>query len=163
MNFKYIGEIVNTHGIKGEIKIRSDFEHKKELFIKNRKLYIGTKKEEVIIENYRVHKDYDMITMKGINNINDVLPYKGEMIYVNIDDLDKTLIFQEDYIGYEAYTNNNYLGIISAIIKSKAHSIFEIDGQNHYLVPNHKEFIEHIDSEKKRIDFVNMTGLFDEN
>ena len=85
MNYIYVGKIVNTHALKGEIRIISDFEYKDRVFIVNNRLYVGEKKEELIIETYRVHKQFDMIKFKGIDNINDVIKYKGNKVYIDKD------------------------------------------------------------------------------
>ena len=65
-----IGKYVNTHGIKGEIRILSNFSRKDLVFMPNKKIYI--KDKEFIIDKYRHHKEFDMVTLKGINNINDM-------------------------------------------------------------------------------------------
>ena len=62
----YLGKIVNTHGIKGEIRILSDFDYKDIVFKKDFKIYIGKDKQEETINTYRVHKNYDMI-LTGTN------------------------------------------------------------------------------------------------
>ena len=77
MEYIYIGDIVNTHGIKGEVRIISDFKFKDQVFKKGIKVYVGRFKDELIINSYRTHKIYDMVTFEGINNINDVIIYKG--------------------------------------------------------------------------------------
>ena len=87
MNYLYLGKIVNTHGIKGEIRIISNFERKDLVFNPNFKIYIGDDKEEKVINTYRHHKNFEMITLKGINDINDVLKYKGLDVYIKRDDL----------------------------------------------------------------------------
>ena len=87
MEYIYVGKIVNTHGIKGEIRILSDFKYKNEIFKENFKLYIGTQKQEMIIKNYRKHKMYDMVLFYDINDINEVLKYKGQSVYINKDDI----------------------------------------------------------------------------
>ena len=87
MKFIRIGKIVNTHGLKGELRILSDFRHKENVFIKGMKLYVGKKKEEFTINTYRFHKIYDMVTFEGFNNINDVEYLKGLQVYINEDDL----------------------------------------------------------------------------
>ena len=71
-----IGKIVNTHGIKGEIRIISDFKYKKDVFKVGNILYVDDDKLE--INSYRVHKNFDMVTFNGINDINEVLKYKNE-------------------------------------------------------------------------------------
>ena len=72
----YIGKIVNTHGIKGELRILSNFSSKNKVFIPQMPIYIDNQKE--IINSYRHHKMFDMITLKNYNNINEVLKYKGK-------------------------------------------------------------------------------------
>lgn len=162
MEFNYVGEIVNTHGLKGELRLRSEMEHKDQVFVPGRILYVGKEKEPVTIVRYRKHKDYDMITLEGMEDINDVLPFKGEFVYLNHADL-QNLHFYEDYIGLEAYVNNRYLGTIKSIQKSKAHDLFEVEGEHHYWVPKRPEFIESINFDLHRISFVEMAGLFDED
>ena len=81
-----IGKIVNTHGIKGELRLLSKFPYKDKVFINNMNIYIN-KKDEEVINTYRRHKNFDMITLKGYNNINEVLKYKGKYVYVNDSDI----------------------------------------------------------------------------
>ena len=85
--FVWIGKIVNTHGIKGEIRILSDFSQKEKVFQKNFPIYIGKKKEKEVITSYRHHKNFEMITMAGYTDINQVLKYKGLSVYVKREDL----------------------------------------------------------------------------
>ena len=81
MKYIYIGDVVNTHGLKGEVRLISDFEHKKKVFKKGFKLYIGRDKDELVINTYRVHKEYDMLTFEGLTSIDDVIIYKGDKAY----------------------------------------------------------------------------------
>ena len=81
MDLVYVGKIVNTHGIKGELRIRSDFERKDLVFKVGNKIIID--KEEHIIKSYRYHKIFDMITIDDYDNINDVLKFVGKNVYVS--------------------------------------------------------------------------------
>ena len=83
-----IGKIVNTHGIKGELRILSDFELKNKVFKKGVNLYVGPEKQEFTITGYRHHKMFDMVTFAGISNINEVLDLKGLLVYVKRGILD---------------------------------------------------------------------------
>ena len=60
MKYVYIGKIVNTHGIKGELRILSDFKYKDKVFKSNMLIYIGKDKIEEKIVSYRKHKNFDM-------------------------------------------------------------------------------------------------------
>ena len=61
MKYIFIGRIVNTHALKGEVRIVSDFEFKDRIFKENTLLYIGENKDKEIIETYRKHKQFDMV------------------------------------------------------------------------------------------------------
>ena len=164
MEYIYVGKIVNTHGIKGELRIISEFKYKENIFKENFKLYIGKDKKEMIIKNYRKHKIYDMVLFYDISDINDVLQYKNELVYINKEDIKIDGYFDEDIIGLEVYSKDKKIGIVTDILKSKAHEILEIkDNGKKYLVPNIKEFIETIDLENKKININEIEGLIDEN
>jgi len=162
MQYIFIGEIVNTHGIKGEVKIISDFKYKDKVFVKGMNLYIGKNKENVVISSYRKHKNYDMVTFENINDINDVLIYKSENVYIDKASIKIDGYFDEDIIGLDVYVKDTYKGTVTDIMKTKAHDIIVIDNHK-YLVPYIDEFVKNIDIDNKRIEIVEMKGLFDEN
>lgn len=159
MKYVYIGKIVNTHGIKGEVKILSDIDYKELVFKKNFKIYIGNKKEEEIINTYRKHKIFDMITLNGINDINDVLKYKGLNIYVNKEDI-KDVITDEDYIGLDVYIDK-YIGKVTDIRKGKFQDIIVVN--NSILIPKVDAFIKKIDFSENKIYINEIEGLLNED
>lgn len=164
MKYIYIGDVVNTHGLKGEVRLISNFEYKKRVFKKNFKLYIGRTKEEVTINTYRVHKEYDMLTFNDLTSIDDVIIYKGDKVYINRDDLKIKGYFNEDLIGLMVYSEDKCIGKVEYIMKNKAHNILvvtEEDKKN--LIPNIPEFVSKIDLENKRIDIKPIEGLINEN
>ena len=164
MNEVYIGRIVNTHGIKGELRIISDFQYKEEVFKPNFILYVGKKREPLTIVSCRKHKNYDMVQFADINDINEALPYKGEDVYINRDDLNIDGYVNEDLIGLEVYSNDKYVGVLINIINNGAHEILVIDknGVNN-LVPFVDEFINKIDINNKKIYINEIEGLINED
>ena len=97
----YIGDLVNTHGIKGEVKVISNFKYKDEGFKKDNIIYINDKK--YIINTYRKHQKYDLLTLTGYENINDVINLKGNKIYINREDYTFSGILNEDLYGKKVY------------------------------------------------------------
>lgn len=164
MEYIYVGKIVNTHGIKGELRIISDFKYKEKIFLKDFKLYVGKQKEELIIKNYRKHKIYDMVLFYNINDINEVLKYKGEDVYINKNDIKVDGYFNEDILGLIVYSKDKKIGIVTNILTTKAHEILEIkDEDKKYLVPNISQFIQKIDLENKKIYINEIEGLINED
>lgn len=164
MNLIYIGDIVNTHGIKGEVRILSDFKFKKDVFKKGNSLYVGFDKDKLVLNSYRVHKNFDMVTFEGITNINDVLMYKGDKVYINRDEYKFDGILYEDVIGLDVLVSGNKIGKVDSIMKSNAHPIMVIktDKKKH-LVPYIDEFVKNIDLDKKEVLLEVIDGLIDEN
>ncbi len=157
MNYIYLGKIVNTHGIKGEVRIISDFSLKKQVFVPNFKLYIGKTYEEVIINSYRHHKNFEMITLKGIDNINDVLKYKGANVYLNKDDLNVSYLI-EDLVNYKIVEDKKEYGYVYEIRKNNNNYLLYIkDEDKYYYIPYVTDFIKNVDIDKKEIE-VNKVG-----
>ena len=150
-----IGKIVNTHGIKGEVRILSSFSDKS-IFNPGNTLYIGD--DALKISTYRVHKNYDMVTFEGIDNINDVLKYKGMDVYIKREDISNFII--EDLIGYEVYTNK-LVGKVERLISNIKYVILVLD--NGSMIPYIDAFIDKIDNENKKIYIKEIEGLINEN
>ena len=154
-----IGKIVNTHGIKGELRLLSKFPYKDKVFIKGMNIYID-KKDHEVISTYRKHKNFDMITMEGYSNINEVLKYKGKYVYVNKEDikLDNNYL-DEDIIGLNTYVNEDYKGIVSNIERYEKTVLLVIKNDDkEYLVPY--DLIDNIDINNKKIFIKDIEGLF---
>ena len=154
MNRLYIGKIVNTHGIKGELRIKDNLTTKQrnEIFKIGSNLIIDDKTYK--ITSYRVHKDYDMVTFLGFNNINDVLFLKGKKVYksneeINLKDED---ILDSELITYKVITTDKKCGNIIDIEETgNNYKILRLLIDNReILVPYHKDFVK-IDSNKKEI------------
>lgn len=164
MEYIFVGEIINTHGIKGELRIISDFKYKEEIFVNGFYLYVGHFKDKLKIIKHRQHKIYDMLTFEGLTNINDVLIYKGDNIYIKKEDLKIEGLFNEQLIGLTVYYQNKLIGIVEKIVNNKAHDILVIKGNKEkYLVPNLDNFIESINVEESSITLKKLKGLIYED
>jgi len=150
-----IGKYVSTHGIKGEIRIKSNFKYKEKVFLVGNEIYIGDKK--FIINSYRVHKEYDMITLNGINNINDILFLKGSLVYIDklLLKLNKDEYLDSDLIGFDVYMDIE--------LKGKVEDINYLNKNKKLLVINNKlvpfELIKEIKFDDKKIILEKVDGL----
>ena len=156
----YIGKVVNTHGIKGEVRIISDFKYKEIVFQKGNHLYIDD--DNLVINTYRVHKNYDMVTFEGINDINDVLKYKGKDVYIDRNEYIFPDILNEDLIGTKVYGQGKLVGVLSDVIKNVNQEIMIIkNGDKEYMIPYVDEFVKSISTDKIEVDVIE--GLLNEN
>ena len=158
MNYFYIGKLVNTHGIKGEVRILSSFKNKELIFKEGFKLYIGKDKLEYEIESYRKHKNFDMVVFKNNYDINLILHLKGSYVYINKDDIkDNSLAI--NLIDYKVICNNEVIGIVKDVIYNNASEILLLD--NDKMIPYVKDFIKKIDNGSKNIEINYVKGLLD--
>ena len=148
----YIGKYVNTHGIKGEIRIKSNFKYKDKVFFVGNTLIIDN--QEFVINSYRRHKEYDMVTFKGITDINQIIDLKGSKVYVFNISLSEGEYLDSTLIGFKVYMNNIYKG-----------DVFDIKYLNNskkILVVNNKyvpfELVS-VNLPEKRIDVMEVDGL----
>lgn len=150
----YIGKIVNTHGIKGELRILSKFKYKNEIFKENNYLYIDNKKYQ--IRTHRIHKNYDMVTLDNYSNINGVLFLKNKEVY-SLREYVKEIL-PEDLIGYDVIKDNENYGKVKYITANTVQDILVTNTNKKIIFI--KEFIKKIDNEKKQII---VGGIIDEN
>lgn len=164
MNYLYIGKIVNTHGIKGEVRILSNFKFKEKIFNPDFNIYLGKNKIKETINSYRHHKQYDMITIKGITNINDVLKYKGEKVYINKSDLElaPNEYLDEDLINFNVIVDNQIVGTVQGIKKDTYQTLLIVNKEKkQYLVPLVYGIIKNINLNTTSIEIENIKGLLD--
>lgn len=158
MDLVYVGKIVNTHGIKGELRIKSDFEKKDLVFKVGGKIIID--KEEHIIRSYRVHKVFDMITIDELDNINDVLCYVGKNVYVSRDSLklSKKDYLLSDLIGLNVVFNDKVYGIVKDY-SNDLNPLLQIEYDTNYFIPINSNYIIDVDLENKKIIVDDILGL----
>ena len=153
MKYEYIGTLVNTHSLKGEVRIISNFQYKNLIFKKGFKLYIGKNKKCVIIDSYRTHKNYDMCKFIDIDYL-EAVKLKGEKVYINR--LDISVMLDTDLIGFDSIYLDKFLGKIDDVINNNGYKLFKI---NNKYIPYNKEFIDNINLEEKKITFKNLEGI----
>ena len=151
--FVKIGFISNTHGIKGEIRLISDFELKDKVFTSGFKVYFGNNYEEFTITGYRPHKHFDMITLEGIDNINQILKYKKEAVYAKRSDLNlkENDYLMQDLYNMAVYENNEFIGKIEDVVYNKANILLKVYGVKYFYIPYNEQFITSVDLDKKTI------------
>ena len=163
MKYVLVGKLVNTHGLKGEVRILSEFKYKDRVFLPGMKIYIGRDKVCEEIVSYRHHKIFEMIMMKGYNDINQVLKYKGEYVFVNKEDikLNPGEYLDEDIIGLSVIVDKKVMGVVKRIEKHNRNEILVVKSvDKNYLIPYNFDIIENVDLEKKEMSVKNIQGLF---
>lgn len=156
MNKIYVGLVVSTHGIKGEIRIISKLEKslKDKVFKIGNSILINDK--EYKIKSYRRHKNYDMVLLEDFNNINDVLFLMKQKVYLDSKyiELSAKEDFELNYKEYEVITSNKQKGIVKSLEETgNNYKIIRVLINNREeLVPYNEHFLKKIDSSKKQVE-----------
>lgn len=167
MEYIKIGKIVNTFGIKGELKIISFTDFDEERFGKGNMIYIlcDDKYLPFTIASFRYHKQNILISFENMNDINLVEKYKNLDIYVNVKDIHH--LAEGEYYFFElkdldVYNmDNKLIGKVLKVEEGLAHNNLRIelnDGKK-CLVPYVKAFIHKVDLEQNKIWIKTIEGL----
>ena len=162
-----IGQIVNTFGIKGMVKIKPFTENTKKRFDNLKKVYIKTKKEkkEYEIEEIKYHKEMVLAKFKGIETIEEAEKFRNSYLLINRENekpLEKGTYYIVDMIGLEVYTDEGEkLGILDDIFNSGSSDIYVVKNElgKQILLPAIKEVIKNIDMENRKITVHLIKGL----
>lgn len=167
MEYTIVGEIINTHGIKGEVKIyplTDDLER----FSDFNELYIGDSKILVNLRSIRYHKGLPIIGFYEFDNINQVLQFQGQYIYIHDRDritLPENRYFISDLIDCQVFDmDKNKIGYINNILQNSGYDVYVVkDDLNNkeYLIPAVREFIKEVDIYKKTIFIDPIEGMIE--
>lgn len=163
MEYIYIGEVVNTHGIKGELRIVSSFQYKDAAFVKGMSFYLGSRHQELKLKSCRCHKMFDMVTFEGIESINDAIAFKGDKVYVKREDMKVDGYFDEDLIGLTVLADGKDIGTIARIVDAPAQRIIIVSGNKNCMIPYVSEYVKEIDLDNKTMTINLIKGLLDED
>lgn len=163
-----IGKIINTHGIRGELKIyplTDDLTR----FEKLSWVYIQTEKDTVKynIDTIRYFKNIIILKFKEFDNINDVLNLKNTYIQIDRENavkLPKDRFFLFDLIGMKVFeSTGNYLGELYDVLQTGSNDVYIIkrEGNKDLLIPALKKVVKEVDIENKIMKVELLEGLLD--
>ena len=134
------------------------YTHQDQVFKAGNSIYIDNNK--YTINSYRVHKGYDMVTLDGISDINDIELLKGSQVYIDNDEYSFEYVYS-DLIGFSIY-DNDYRGEVIDIVKSKLYPMLKVKYNKEYMIPYIDNFIDKVDLESKKIYIKYMKGLYED-
>lgn len=171
MEWLNVGRIVNTHGIRGEVRVLSSTDFEEIRFRKGAKLAIFKKDEQnpiwVTVENVRKHKNFILLTFEGYHNINLVEQFKNSLLKVTKeqlaeDELEENEFYFFEIIGCQVYAEEgDHLGEITNILQTGANDVWELKdlkGKKHYI-PYIEDVVKEVDVDNKKITIHVMEGL----
>ena len=165
-----VGKIVNTHSLKGEVKVISSTDFEEERFKKGSKLLITRGNQlirEVVVESYRNHKNFLLVKFEEIDSVEEAEKLKNLQIKIDsteVGELEENEFYFHEIIGCQVFDENDRnLGEIIGILTPGANDVWVIKGEEgkEILIPYIEDVVKQIDITNKKVNIEVMEGLID--
>ncbi len=155
------GEIVNTHGIRGEVKVLC-FLDDPEMLCEFERCRIRGK--EYTLEEVRVQKTCNLVKLSGIDTVEAAQAMRGQMLELYREDIDPEVIFAAELVGMEVFAEGECIGKITDVLDYPGNSVYVVKGKREYMIPAVKAFILSTDMDANRMEVRLLEGMAtDEN
>lgn len=169
--FYIIGKVINTQGIKGEVKVDAYTDFPEERFVPGNRVWAGAEKsspmQELTIETARQHKQFYIVKFKEFNSINDILTLVNLNLWIAGDQqhaLDENSFYYHQIIGCRVETvSGEYLGVVSNILETGANDVWVVarEGKSDLLIPYIAEVVTRVDLDARLIAIDPLPGLIE--
>lgn len=156
LQFVEAGEIVNTHGVKGEVKVLSWMDRPEDLVGFDR---CRIARHDYEIELSRVQKTCVLIKLQGVDTLEAAQALRGKTLLLYREDISDEVIFAAELIGVEVYHDGGKIGVITEVLDYPGNSVYVVTGEKKYMIPAVKEFILHTDLDENRMDVKLLEGM----
>ena len=156
LEFVKAGEIVTTHGVKGEVKVLPWLDSPEDLCDFDRCRINGT---DYTIEACRVQKTCNLVKLSGIDTMEAAQAMRGKVIELYREDISDEVIFADELKGVEVFSNGEKIGIIRDVLDYPGNSVYVVKGAYEYMIPAVKQFILNTDLEANRMEVMLIQGM----
>lgn len=159
MDKVYIGFVQGVHGLRGDLKIKCEFEKPDKVFITNNHIYLND--EEHAITNAKFYKGHYLVTIDNMRDINLVEKYIGYEVYFNRDDLNESEgeYILADLYGLKIISSNHEYGEVCEIFNNGVYKILKVKYSKDYMIPLVDEYVKKVDVKNGYIEVDDVEGL----
>ena len=156
LEFIEAGEIVTTHGVRGEVKVLCWLDDPEMLCEFDRCRVDGREYE---MEQVRVQKTCNLVKLSGIDTMEDAQAMRGKTVELYREDIDEDVIFAAELIGMEVYAQSACIGKIKEVLDYPGNSVYVVKGEYEYMIPAVKQFILSTDMDANRMEVKLIEGM----
>ena len=156
LQFIEAGEIVSTHGVRGEMKILTWLDCPEYLLDFERVRINGV---DYAVESCRVQKTCNLLKVKGIDTMEDAQAMRGKIVEIYRSDVDDEIVFAAELIGIDVYADDKQIGAITDVLDYPGNSVQVVKGEYEYMIPAVKAFIVSTNLETNRMDVRLIEGM----
>ncbi len=157
LQFVEAGEIVNVHGLAGEIKVLPWLDSPEDLVDFDR---CRIARHDYEIENCRVQKTCCLMKLRGIDTVEEAQKLRGKTVLLYREDIDDEVIFAAELIGVEVFAAGKKIGDITEVLDYPGNSVYVVKGEGkEYMIPAVKAFVLSTDMEANRMEVTLIEGM----
>ena len=156
LEFVKAGEIVTTHGVKGEVKVLPWLDSPEDLCDFERCRISG---KEYTIEACRVQKTCNLVKLSGVETMEAAHAMRGKVLELYREDISDEVIFADELKGVEVFADGQSIGVIKDVLDYPGNSVYVVKGEYEYMIPAVKQFILHTDVDANRMEVQLIQGM----
>lgn len=161
LQFVKAGEIVTTHGVRGEVKVLCWLDDPEMLCEFDRCRIDG---KEYAMEQVRVQKTCNLVKLQGVDTMEAAQAMRGKVIELYREDIDDAVIFADELKGVEVFAQGECIGKIADVLDYPGNAVYVVKGKYEYMIPAVKAFILNTDVDANRMEVRLLEGMrSDEN
>ena len=163
MKLQYLeaGEIVTTHGVRGEVKVLP-WADGPDFLCDYKRVLVGTK--EYKVESCRIQKKCNLLKLSGVDTMEAAQLLRGKVIKIYREDAPDDLIFAAELVDMEVYAGDTFIGKIAEVLDYPGNKVYVVEGEHQYMIPAVKQFVLSTDLKENRMQVQLIEGMrTDEN
>ena len=161
LEFIEAGEVVSTHGVRGELKVLPWSDGPDFLLEFDRVRIAG---KNYAVEGCRIQKTCNLLKVQGIDTMEDALSLRGKTVEVYRSDITDDVIFAAELIGIRVYAGQELIGRIVDVLDYPGNKVYVVRGDHEYMIPAVKQFVLDTDMENETMHVQLIEGMrTDEN
>ena len=156
LQFLEAGEIVTTHGVRGEMKVLPWADGPDFLVEFDRVRIAGT---EYKVESCRIQKTCNLLKVEGVDTVEEAQALRGKTVEVYREDAPADLIFVAELIGIHVYADGQEIGKITDVLDYPGNKVYIVKGEHEYMIPAVKAFVLDTDMENETMQVKLIQGM----
>lgn len=158
LEFLEAGEIVTTHGVRGEVKVLPWGDSPEFLCEFHRVRIDGV---TYAVDNCRIQKTCNLLKIKGIDTMEAAQALRGKTVEVYRCDAPEGLIFAAELIGFTVLHDGDDIGKLVEVLDYPGNKVYVVKGERSYMIPAVKEFVLSVDMENEIMCVRLIEGMAD--
>ena len=158
MKLQYLeaGQIVSTHGIRGDVKVLPWSDGPDFLLDFNR---VRIDNVDYEVENCRIQKTCNLLKLSGVDTVESAQTLREKTVMVYREDAPEDVIFVAELIGVQVYADDVLIGEVSDVLDYPGNKVYVVSGKHSFMIPAVKEFVLSTDLDNNRMDVHIIEGM----